>query len=95
LQAALKALPICTTLQAQRLAAAEALIKMQLHAGGAAGGGAPAGDVDGWLKRLAADVRMLKERLGDAAAVAAAGGSRPQGQVSGVRLAGLSCSSAT
>jgi hypothetical protein len=64
-------------LQAQRLAATEALIKMQPHAAGAAGAGA---DVEGRLKRLAADVRMLKERLGDAAA-AAGSGSRSPGQV--------------
>lgn len=70
----------CSALQAQRLAAAEALIKMQPHAGGATGAAGTAGDVDSRLKRLAADVRMLKERLGDAGAAAAAGG-RPQGQV--------------
>jgi hypothetical protein len=72
--------------QAQRLAAAEALFKMQPHAGGAAGAAGAGGDVEGRLKRLAADVRMLKERLGDAAA-AAGNGSRSPGQVRVLQLA--------
>jgi hypothetical protein len=74
-----------TVLQAQRLAATEALIKMQPHAAGAAGAAGAGGDVEGRLKRLAADVRMLKERLGDAAAVAG-GGSRSPGQVGITRI---------
>jgi hypothetical protein len=56
--------------------------------------------VEGRLKRLAADVRMLKERLGDAATAAAAGGSRPQGQVrdgmpAGMKRHAAACSSSS
>lgn len=52
-------------MQAQRLAAAEALIK-NAHGGstalGSSGGSA---DVEGRLKKLAAEVRLLKDRMGD------------------------------
>lgn len=53
-------------LQAQRLAAAEAILK-SMHADHpatvGAGGGSPT-DVEAKLKKLAADVRTLKERSG-------------------------------
>lgn len=70
----------CTSigLQAQRLAAAEALIKMQ--APGYPGAGPS--DMEGRVKRLAADVKLLKDRLALAEAAAADGlASRPAAQV--------------
>eukprot|EP00879_Flechtneria_rotunda_P012731 GHRR01013295.1.p1 GENE.GHRR01013295.1~~GHRR01013295.1.p1 ORF type:complete len:345 (+),score=158.58 GHRR01013295.1:22-1035(+) len=59
---------------AQRLAAAEALIKAPLAGGAAATVG---GDIEAKLKKLAAEVKMLKERMGDSGAAVAS--SRPGG----------------
>jgi len=65
-------------LQAQRLAAIDAMLR------NGAGGGATSvgsGDLDSKLKRLAGDVRVLKERLAELA-----GAGLQTGQVSGVAM---------
>lgn len=66
-------------LQAQRLAAIDALLRN--GAGAGSGAGAASGDLETKLRRLSADVRLLKDRLGELGAAAAAGGGqvRPAG----------------
>lgn len=51
-------------MQAQRLAAAEALIK-NAHSNAGLGGSGNTADLEAKIKKLAADVRLLKERMGD------------------------------
>lgn len=58
----------CPVLQAQRLAAIDALLK-----NGAGAGAAGSGDLEVKLRRLATDVRQLKDRMGELLGGAAAG----------------------
>lgn len=66
----------CVLLQAQRLAAIDAMLRNGAGGGATSGGGS--GDLDSKLKRLAGDVRMLKERLAELA-----GAGLQNGQVGG------------
>lgn len=60
-----RSLPCAVKLQAQRLAATEALIKNAQCHGGLPSSTGYGGDLEARVKRLAAELRLMKERLGD------------------------------